>query len=80
MYDRTNANADRRASRMRTRVYSSIVELLSDGRWHWLADIGQLTQYPDDWARELAQDSRFEFDETKSIIRLRAPSTETATS
>jgi hypothetical protein len=49
------------------------VEQLSDGHWHWLADIGELTSYPDEWTRELARDSRFECDATKSMIRLRGP-------
>jgi len=65
---------------MRTRVCDRIVDLLSDGRWHWLADIGQLTSYPSEWTRELAHDSRFELEGTKSMIRLRSSSAERSTS
>ena len=58
---------------MRTRVYDSILELLSDGGWHWVADIWQVTKFPDHWARELAQDPRIEFDASRAMVRLRPP-------
>jgi hypothetical protein len=56
---------------MRTRVYNAILKQLSDGRWHWLADIAQVTSYPEHWVRYLARDPRFEIDASKAMIRLR---------
>ena len=55
---------------MRTRIYNSIVDLLSDGSWHWLTEIGEVTAYPDRWVRLLAHDKTFEFDSTLTMIRL----------
>ena len=63
---------------MRTRVCTSILDLLSDGNWHWVADIWQVTKFPDHWARELSQDTRFEFDASRAMISLR-PHAENAT-
>ena len=60
---------------MRTRVYDGIVELLSDGRWHWLAEIGHVTRYVDDWAKALEREPAFEVDSTKALVRLRSHDT-----
>jgi len=64
---------------MRTRVYRAIVELLSDGRWHWLAEIGEVTSVPDHWARRLSDDPEFELDASRAMIRLRRPAENVAT-
>ena len=55
---------------MRTRVYTSVVDLLSDGRWHWLSEIGHIAKYVGEWAHELEREPAFEFDATKAMIRL----------
>jgi hypothetical protein len=56
---------------MRTRVYNSIVQLLSDRRWHAATDLQHVTSYPTEWLRELEQDPRFDVDATSGKIRLR---------
>ena len=56
---------------VRARVYTSIVDLFSDGRWHWLGEIGDAAKYVDEWAQALEREPAFEFDATKAMIRLR---------
>jgi len=60
---------------VRTRVYDSIVDLLSDGRWHWPAEIGHFTHYVDHWAKALEREPAIEFDATRAMIRLRSHET-----
>ena len=57
---------------MRTKVYDSIVELLSDGEWHPTDDIWNVTTEPTDWVKILARDERFEYDASEAKIRLRS--------
>jgi len=61
-----------RTAFVRTRVYNSIVDLLSDGKWHGIAEIGQVTTYVDDWVRVLEREPRFEFDAYRAMFRLRS--------
>jgi len=55
---------------MRTKVYDSIVELLSDGEWHPTDELWNVTKEPADWLKILAQDEHFEFDSSEGRIRL----------
>jgi len=55
---------------MRTKVYDSIVELLSDGEWHPTDDLWRVTTEPADWLKILAGDSHFEYDDAEAKIRL----------
>ena len=55
---------------MRTKVYDSIVELLSDGKWHPTDDLWRVTTEPADWLKLLAHDHHFEVDASEAKIRL----------
>jgi len=55
---------------MRTKVYDSIVELLSDGEWHPTDELWKVTKEPADWLKILARDGHFEYDDFEGKIRL----------
>ena len=60
----------------RTATYNAIIRILSDGRWHDVADLERVTKYPGDWLHELGHDRRFEVDPEKRRLRLRLPENE----
>ena len=62
---------------VRTRVYSSILDLLSDHEWHKLSEVQTITAYHHEWVKEFLRDPRFEFDVPSDSFRLRPPSATT---
>jgi len=65
--------------RFRTRVYDSIVEWLSDCRWHEIRDLEGLTSFPEHWLRELKRDRAFDVDALGGKIRLRVGASKSLT-
>ena len=55
----------------RTRVYDSIVDWLSDHRWHEISGLARLTPYPEQWLAALMREADFEIDPERGQIRLR---------
>jgi hypothetical protein len=55
----------------RTKVYRSILQRMSDYRWHDIDELGQVTSYPEAWLKELGRDPSFEVDSTRMKLRLR---------
>jgi len=65
--------------RMRTRVYDSIVEWLSDHSWHGTDGLRRLTSFPEYWLEVLEREPAFEIDVERRQIRLRTPIAERLT-
>ena len=45
---------------MRTRTFAAIESVLSDGRWHSVEELEDLTSFPDEWVRELLLEDMIE--------------------
>ena len=56
---------------MRTKVYDSIVQWLSDRRWHEISELARLTSYPEEWLAVLRREALFDVDIDGGKIRLR---------
>jgi len=56
---------------MRTKVYDSIVNWLSDRHWHEISGLSKLTPYPEQWLGALMREPEFQIDAKRGLIRLR---------
>lgn len=58
--------------RIRRRTYDAIMEVLRDGAWHEIDDVGAATRFPDDWVDTLRSEGLVEITEgVVTMVRLR---------
>lgn len=58
--------------RTRRRTFDAIVEVLRDGAWHEIGDVGAATRFPDDWVDALRSEGLLEITEgVVTMVRLR---------
>ena len=53
-------------------VYDKIIDLLGDKRWHDVHELADITPYPAHWLSLLKRDPRFDVDDSRSRLPLRA--------
>jgi hypothetical protein len=58
-------------------TFDSILDVLGDGAWHEVEDIGAATRYPGEWVEELRAEGVLEVREgVVTMVRLRADAAE----
>ena len=56
---------------IRHTVYDRIQELLSDGRWHDIGELGEVTPYASEWVRELTHEPSIEIQDSRGRTLVR---------
>jgi hypothetical protein len=62
--------ATNRKEAMRTKTYDAIVVRLSDGKWHPIDELWDVTSDPAAWLKILSREPDFEFDPDNGRMRM----------